>query len=276
MTDRPADLPDYAAPPVTEVVLGVQFNSVEGFLSPHLGLIWEEFRADFPHVEEHPPLSPMFETFGPNPYITSNFLFAMPPLGVMPRVFFVNRDKTQLLQIQRDRFLHNWRKVGEGDQYPRFEGMLRTFETGMARVAAVIDHARLGAIVPNQCEVTYINQIPVSATRPFDTIEQIFGDAIGNLTLDDLGRPEDTRFLLRYIMRDEGENPIGRLAISAEPGRLADGVTVLQLTLTARGIPPTADVQGVSEFLQRGRLHIVRAFTKMTSDKMQIEWGRKR
>jgi hypothetical protein len=28
MVDRPADLPDYTAPPVTEVVLGVQFNTL--------------------------------------------------------------------------------------------------------------------------------------------------------------------------------------------------------------------------------------------------------
>ena len=46
---RPPDLADYRAPPVTEVVLGVQFNSVERFLSPHLGLVWERFKSTFPN-----------------------------------------------------------------------------------------------------------------------------------------------------------------------------------------------------------------------------------
>jgi uncharacterized protein (TIGR04255 family) len=275
MIDRPADLPDYANPPITEVVLGVQFNSVAGFLSPHLGLIWEAFKTDFPHVEEHPPLTPTFEIFGPNPNVV-DFLSTPFQTG-MSRVFFVNTDRTQLLQVQRDRFLHNWRKVGEGDRYPRFEGMLSTFEAGMEKVARVLDGANLGAIVPNQCEVTYINQIPVGETQPFDTIEQIFGSAMSNLTLDDLGNPEDTRFLLRYVLRkDEGDDPMGRLIVTAEPGRLANGKTVLQLTLTARGVPGTSDIEGVSRFLQRGRLHIVRAFTKLTSEKMQKDWGRKR
>jgi hypothetical protein len=65
--NRPTDLADYTSPPVTEVVLGVQFNSIERFLSPHLGLVWERFKPNFPNVEEHPALPPTFETFGPRP-----------------------------------------------------------------------------------------------------------------------------------------------------------------------------------------------------------------
>jgi hypothetical protein len=68
MTSRPlADLVDFDSPPVTEVVLGVQFNSLERFLSPHLGLVWSEFKQEFPIVEEHPYLPPTFETFGALP-----------------------------------------------------------------------------------------------------------------------------------------------------------------------------------------------------------------
>jgi uncharacterized protein (TIGR04255 family) len=272
---RPSDLPDFTDPPVTEVVVGVQFNGIAGFLAPHLGLIWEEFRADFPYVEEQIPLGPTFETFGPNPGGYGSMPFAFPNMFGMPRVLFINADKTQLLQVQKDRFLHNWRKVGEGDKYPRFEGMLQTFEDGVKKLAAVIRSAHLGELVPNQCEVSYINHIKVEGDRPFDTIEQAFGEAMGTLTLDDLGRPEDTRFLLRYVMHNNQEVPIGRLVINAEPGVLANGSAVVQLTLTARGIPQPADIDGVSQFLQRGRQHIVRAFAKLTSEKMQQKWGRK-
>src|ERR1700751_683997 len=65
MTSRqPADLVDFASPPVTEVVLGVQFNSLERFLSPYLGIVWSEFKHEFPIIEEYPSLPPTFETFG--------------------------------------------------------------------------------------------------------------------------------------------------------------------------------------------------------------------
>jgi hypothetical protein len=40
MISRPPDLPDFGAPPVTEVALGVQFNSLDRLLAPHLGIIW--------------------------------------------------------------------------------------------------------------------------------------------------------------------------------------------------------------------------------------------
>jgi hypothetical protein len=39
----------------------------------------------------------------------------------MPRFWFVNEVGTELLQFQLDRFVHNWRKTGEGIEYPRYE-----------------------------------------------------------------------------------------------------------------------------------------------------------
>src|SRR5690349_15910910 len=101
MNERPDDLPDFTNPPVTEVVLGVQFNNLSGFQAPHLGLVWEKFRSNFPHIEEHPPIQPAFETFGSNPGMSLVMPLVLPPW--MPRIFFVNDDRTQLLQVQRDR-----------------------------------------------------------------------------------------------------------------------------------------------------------------------------
>jgi uncharacterized protein (TIGR04255 family) len=272
---RPADLADYTSPPVTEVVLGVQFNSLERFLAPHLGLVWGRFRSDFPNIVEHPPLFPTFETFGSHPQF-------FPAMGLqiaaadMPRVFFINEDRTQLLQLQKDRFLHNWRKIAAGGEYPRFERMLETFEIGFKTVIDVLAEEKLGTVIPNQCEVSYINQIPVlDGESVYDTFNKVFAHQSASMILDDLGgAPEDLRLLLRYIIRDENSAPAGRVIISADPARRADGVTIIQLTLTARGIPPTPDSAGLVNFLGRGRLHIVRAFTNLTSEQMHKEWGR--
>lgn len=138
MTQRPADLPDYSLPPVTEVVLGVQFETLERFKAPHLGLVWGEFKDRYPEIEEHPPLDPVFETFadkggsGGSPSRSQFQIFAVPPT---PRIFLINREKTELLQFQVDRFLHNWRKTGERDTYPHFERILPTFEEGYRRLS---------------------------------------------------------------------------------------------------------------------------------------------
>ena len=132
MPTRPTDLPDFSNPPLTEVVLGLQFNSIERFTSAHVGRLWQLFEAQYPLTEEHPPIMPIFETFGQAlplfSGIVSGLAFSASSLLGMPRTFFLNADRTTVLQIQRDRFLHNWRKVGDADKYPRFEKILPEFE----------------------------------------------------------------------------------------------------------------------------------------------------
>jgi uncharacterized protein (TIGR04255 family) len=274
-TTRPPELADFKAPPVTEVVVGVQFNSLERFLSPHLGLVWERFKRDFPGIEERPPLAPSFETFGPQPQLLPAISMQIATGADIPRVLFVNADRTQVLQVQKDRFLHNWRKVESGGEYPRFEQMLATFEQGFDTFSGVIANEHIGTIVPNQCEVSYINQIPVpSGADLYGVFGRVFAQPAEKMILDDLGTPEDLRFLLRYVIRDHEQKPIGRVIASAEPALRTDGVMIIQLTMTARGKPRTADMPGVIEFLEHGRLHLIRAFVKLTSREMQAEWGR--
>ncbi len=272
---RPPDLADYRAPPVTEVVLGVQFNSVERFLSPHLGLVWERFKSTFPNLEEHPPIPPTFETFGPHPQFFPAVGLQIVSAAFMPRVFFINNDRTQLLQVQKDRFVHNWRKVETGGDYPRFERMLATFEEGFNTFAEVVAKENLGAVVPNQCEVSYINQIPVpNDAEIYGVFQRVFASRSMELILNDLGSPEDVRFLLRYVVRDKSRAPIGRVIVAADPARRADGVTIIQLTLTARGRPTAPSIASVVEYLGQGRVHLIEAFTKLTSREMHQEWGR--
>jgi uncharacterized protein (TIGR04255 family) len=277
MTSRPPNLPDFTTPPVSESVLGVQFDTLERFLAPHLGLVWTEFRDQFPDVEEHPPLEPVFETFAeggpslPMPGFQLQFVVKPPT----PRVFLINRAKTELLQVQRDRFLHNWRKMQEPDIYPRFEQRLETFEAGYRRLEQLVAREQLGAIVPNQCEIAYINQIvrPDEMTA-FEVYERLFGSFTKSLVLPELEKPEDARFMFRFVIRGSTGAPVGRLIVTAEPAWRADGTSIIQLTLLARGKPSSSDLAGVKDFLTIGRNHVVKTFANLTSEEMHREWGR--
>lgn len=272
---RPAELPEFRAPPLAEVALGVQFDAVPNFLSPHLGIIWQHFRDEFPLLEEHPPLPAVFETFGSNPqFLPQRGLQFLTSLET-PRAFFVNKARTELLQIQKDRFLHNWRKIGAESSYPRFERMLETFESGLGTFVLALKAEGLGGLIPNQCEVAYINQIPVpDGASLSDLTDDLFGQHTGSLALDDLGKPEDLRFVLRYIMRDKNGSPTGRLIASAEPAVTLEGKVIVQLTLTARGRPVTPDQSGIIDFLERGRSCVVNAFAHLTGPKMHKLWER--
>src|SRR5262245_26513290 len=104
-------LPDFEAPPVTEVSLGVQFRPLESLRVLHLGLLWQDFRESFPNSEEHPPLPSVVETFG-KPRAAPSISLELQELPSVPRVFFLNADQTELVQVQQDRLIRNWRQHG--------------------------------------------------------------------------------------------------------------------------------------------------------------------
>ena len=280
MTNRPTDLPDFSNPPLAEVVLGVQFNSLEKFTAAYVGRVWQLFKDKYPLTEEHPPVIPMFETFGQALPLSSGLMsglaFAASGLLGMPRSFLLNDDRTMVLQIQRDRFLHNWRKVADADEYPRFEQILPEFEGELRRFSDFIQENNLGAVEPNQCEVSYINQIPIATGQsPYSEMSAVFGSLLSLPDAEEIGQPDDANLLLRYILKGEDQRPIGRLIVSAEPARLLTGQTIVQLSLTVRGAPEPADIAGTIAFLQAGRRHIVRTFADITSPLYHTRWGRK-
>lgn len=88
-----------------------------------------------------------------------------------------------------------------------------------------------------------------------------------------LPSPQETTFAERFLIEREGV-PRGRLHVSANPAfKLQEQIPVYMLTLTARGIPPSPDVEGVMSFFDEGRDLIVRSFRDMTTAEMHEKWG---
>ena len=124
--------------------------------------------------------------------------------------------------------------------------------------------------------MSYFNQIPIPEGRTiWSQFALTFPERAGDATVEGLGAPEDSRFALRYIVPAADGSPVGRVAVAAEPALRADGATIIQFTLTARGRPTTADMSGVLDFLKNGRVLLNRAFKKLTSAEMQKSWGKK-
>jgi uncharacterized protein (TIGR04255 family) len=272
-TDR--NLPDFATPPIIEVVLSVQFDRLARLGVPQIGQLWaERFKDRFPKTEEHAPLPSVLELFG---------LQAAPRVDVrletaqIPRCWFLNQSGTELMQIQPDRFIHNWRKVGKGDEYPRFEHVRDEFHREVSAFRDYLAQEDLGALTPNQCEVTYINHIESGAEwdQP-GQLEKVLTVWASRYSDDYLSEPENVRFVARYVIRDSTGDPMGRLHVSAEPAyRAIDGRPVLVLELTARGRPDGEGINGVLAFMNTGREVVVRAFASITTPEMHEIWGRR-
>jgi len=278
MNDTEKPLPDFSAPPVTEVALSVQFEALSALRTPQLGLLWQEFRKEFPETEEHPPLDSVIERFGVRP--TRRRAVHIEPLECppTPRCWFLKKDRSELIQVQQDRFVRNWREVGDESSYPRYKRLRPTFESDLKRFQEFVQREELGELRPNQCEVTYVNQIVAGKGwqehGELDKVITVFQRAFSDSFLS---IPEDAALRLRFLIRDQAENPIGRLHIAINPGfRSEDNQPLFNMNLTARGAPSGDGIDGVLSFLDLGREWVVRGFASMTTQEMHKLWGRKK
>ena len=139
-------LPEYQNPPVTEVALSVTFSPLEKWKSAHSGLYWSKVLTRYPLTEVYPELPHQIENFDDvqPPTVSIQFEMFNPD---NQRYLFLTEPSTRVIQVQRDRFVTNWRQIDGDEPYPRYRADLRpTFE----REAFVVDrragHGRLVAV----------------------------------------------------------------------------------------------------------------------------------
>ncbi len=274
---RPA-LPDFRNPPVGEVVLSLQFSPIPGFQATHLGLLWSKFRTKYPKSETYPPIDPVIEQFGTRPQPVQGFRLEVIQSGFIPRAWLLNEDGTELIQVQQDRFIRNWRKLKETDEYPRYEILRARFEEDFKEFEQFIRAENLPEIIPNQCEVTYINYIDTGDDwKDLGKIDQVF-TVWSKTNFKETGLvTEIVKFQGRFLfgVDQTTATPVGRLNIDVQPAfRASDGKLILVMNMTARGAPKGSSLDDVLQFFDSGRATIVRSFAAFTTKPMHDKWGR--
>jgi uncharacterized protein (TIGR04255 family) len=272
---RPPGLPDFSNPPVVEVALSVQFERLTELHAAHLGLVWRLFKDRFPKTEEHPPREVVSEPFGvfTPPRVRIQLEKGMP----IPRVWFLNERGTELIQLQQNCFVHNWRKMRVPEEvYPRYESIRSTFSEELHIFLRFVEQEHLGKVVPMQCEITYVNHIfPGQGWDSFGQVERILAPWSGKHSDPFLPEPEDVRAAIRYLIPGVAGKPVGRLHVEFLPAvDLKTQGQLLVLRLTARGTPDSEQIEDVLAFLDRGREWIVRGFAAITTPNMHRAWGR--
>lgn len=263
-------LPKFAAPPVVETVIGVEFAQLQNWGIPYFGLFWNQVKNRFPKYVVKPPLESQIETFDkPKPQQTRLQVLTEPEV----RCWFIDSDDRTLIQVQNNRFTYNWRKAAADDTYPHYSEVIRTsFESAWKQFSAFVEEEHLGELNIVQCEVSYINHLDVE--KGWHTAADISGvfpcwsDQSMGLFLPP---PEAISFDVSYRLPDDR----GRLRISLRPAiRNKDGVEILQLTVTARGKPNDSTMASILEWIELGREWVVRGFADFTSADMHRLWER--
>ncbi len=264
-------LPDYEKPPVIEVVSGIQFNSIKNLTGPYLGLLWEKFKADYPRSKEVAPLVPAIEVFDEIP---SREMAVFPDFLGLSRTWFETNDGNRLIQVQKDRFLHNWKKERDTDEYPHYDYVVSNFKLCLEKFEAFLQENKLESIQPVQYELTYINHIPQGeGWNTFGDLGKVFPDFSWRSAERFLPAPEGINWQTTFVMPEKS----GRLHESLRSAkRRSDSQPILLLELTVRGIGSDKSRSAMWSWFDVAHEWIVRGFTDITGEELQRGlWRRK-
>jgi uncharacterized protein (TIGR04255 family) len=267
-------LPEFESPPVSEVALSVEFLPLPDWRGSHAGLYWSHIRKDYPRTDVRPPIPSQIEKFGEG-------LWQPPLLRIeisnpdVTRSWFITEDRTRLVQIQRDRFIINWRKVHGSEVYPRYDKEMRPrFEREWGHFKQFINDENLGTIDVQQCEVTYVNDVVKG--EGWNTIPEsltLLSHWVAQGSDGFLPAPEQLNMAASFQIPDDQ----GRLHFTTQfVLRQIDNREAFQMHFVARGKPKSSSNQDVIRWLDSGREWIVRGFTDMTSRRAHELWKRRR
>jgi len=254
--------PHFAHPPVVEVACGVQFEAIEQWRTPQYGQFGATIRDKYPETEDHPPLPRM------RPEATATFDPQWSSLPPLRRVFFISPPGNFLIQLQPNRLLHNWRKVLDGDEYPRFDAAFEKFMWAWKEFRTFLSVSGSQPAKPEVWELTYINHIVRPDARfPKDMWAYLaFYPETPQATT--AKEASSVSMQIAWPLPDE----LGTLALDVKHGnRVVDQQEVLVLDFTARG-PANDDPEAMKKWFGVAHDAIVNSFEKLTTKEAHAKW----
>jgi uncharacterized protein (TIGR04255 family) len=188
------------------------------------------------------------------------------------RQWFLSESGNELVQVQPDRLLVNWRAGEPPEKYPRYRHMRSIFESRFTELAGFAKEQGFGDIDVVQAELSYINVIQPSPEDlgRIETFLKGWSSTPGH----HLDPPEEARITLTYLVPGVGVPPV-RLYAEVSPAQLATGKRVLFFSLTVRGNPGGRSLDEALKFLDEAHSHLVRSFAELTEESMHSLWGRR-
>jgi uncharacterized protein (TIGR04255 family) len=254
-------LPSYRKPPVNEVVCGMRFHTPDKLRIPHIGLLWDKFRSEYPIIQHAPPIAS-----------AKGELFVDDVTGLpLQRLWFINQSEDQLVQFQFDRFYFNWRR--RQSVYPRYPYVIKNFESVLNTIVNFFNEFELGELKPIEYELSYINHILKGQEwNTIDDLSRLFSDFVWRQTTGRfLPNPVNVAWQTEFPLPEKR----GHLIISLKQAiRIEDKTPLFVLELKARGESATKNT--ILEWFDVAHEWIVRGFTDLTTAEAQTFWEREK
>lgn len=261
---------NWLRPPVVEVALAVQFVPLERLTAGHFGRFWGELgESTYPLMRQGPPIQTIAEGFGEEmQYTLPGISFAAG--RIEPRIQFVSKDESRMVQLQNGWVVVNWIKQSETD-YPGFKKLYVEFQRVLKAFAAFIQTNQLGDLKANLWEITYIDHIAKGTVWNDHTdAPKVVPGLLGPAEFQG-SKFEAINSRWAFYLKPLG----GRLSIGLMTARSSqdDSATdLLVLTTTARGPITSPELDTMLERLKSGRTVVVDAFKRATSDEAKAYW----
>ncbi|MEO8630667.1 MAG: TIGR04255 family protein [Betaproteobacteria bacterium] len=148
-------------PPINELVIALYHLPIVELKAQHIGIYWLRIRDQFEFCEQQFPVISV-----PNlPETVPNEVFPL------PRFWFFSTHHPLLIQLQRNAFMFNWRRVANAE-YPHYETVATEFWKALETYKVFLQES-LGAKldVIQRCELTYVNII--DASEAFKNVDEL-------------------------------------------------------------------------------------------------------
>lgn len=259
--------PKFDSPPVDEVAIGFGFNAISDLDVLDFASLWHEFeKIGFTSKQVHSPVP----TRGSRVFQNVNLqLKAMPDL---PRFWFIKDTQEFIIQIQKDKFIVNWRISDEPTgTYISFKKIQQNFWQYSEIFRQWVEKQSGERLKLRNLELTYYNTIPIEHGLAGDTVSGIFKDfqwseksILSNMI---------TQMFFEVTLPVEKIN--AQLFIMGHTAqRVATNADIFRLEMAVVGKNEQEfNKRLISSWYDEAHDQIVHGFVELTTPKMHKEWG---
>jgi uncharacterized protein (TIGR04255 family) len=164
----------------------------------------------------------------------------------------------------------------QGGPYPRYAEVRQRFVAAQEALARFVHQKGYPDIVPNQCDLTYFNKVPLPADAESGDIHRVLRGMRLDTGPEWSGHFDSCQLVLRRGLQRPPEGAFGRMQVECAPIQTNVTQKAWALNVTVKGRPSRADALAVLDFFDAAHVEIVTCFTAITTEAMHAKWGRQR
>lgn len=246
---------------INELIIALYHLPIVEMKSQHIGLYWNRIRDRYPLCEQQPII--IVDSSDTHPLSE-----APGEIFPLPRFWFSSVAHPTLIQIQRNAFIFNWRRLAT-NEYPHYETVITDFWRELEDYKTFVQElGGRGLDVVRRCELTYINII--SLNEFFANPAQLMNVLPPIASFSDI--QTDNRQLAgmnataTYLV-----NPTLRIDLAIKLGHRTDDTKALVaiLELKAHGVPSDLSLEGTRSWYGSAHDATYKLFLDATAKQVQ-------